>query len=69
MEIIEVRNTVGKNRIAGTSDSVFGVILQILGDHSIVVIGEGATVNGSLGATDIVQSDTSYFSVSFQEPR
>lgn len=60
VQIIKVGDTVRKNCITSSGHGVLGIVLQILGDHRVVVVGETTTINRSLGAPDFVKSNSGY---------
>lgn len=62
VQIIKVGDTVRKNCITSSGHSVLGIVLQILGNHRIVVVGETTTINRSLGAPDFIKSNSGYYS-------
>ena len=46
MQIVKVRNAVGKDRIAYAGSGIFWVIAQVIVENVLVVIGEATAVYG-----------------------
>ena len=59
MEIVEIRDPVGNDRVTRASNHVLGVMLKILGKHGIIVVGKGTSKDRGARPTDFLSCDAS----------
>lgn len=60
MKVVEIRDSVGQDGIPSAGDSIFRVSHQVFCRHGVIIVGETAAENGSLGAIDAVKGNASW---------